>query len=373
MNPVTITQLRNLTVAHNFPPPNSLQNIFNEVHFIQADPIRSPARAQDLILRHRVNDYHAGDLERLYTSLDIEEDFFVNYGYVSRKLHELMHPRSKSHATTDAAYKVLPTSQRRKAKLIVEFVNERGTVHPREVNDHFSDGKVVNYWGGSSSATTHLMDQMHYHGMLRVVRRDKGIRIYKARVNDNASGRLSKKEIQNKIDQLVDILVRIYAPLAANSLSYYVRRLRYAVPQWKNELPNALKRAKNRLSHAKVDNIDWYWPSAINPIDFESDNQVRLLAPFDPVVHDRSRFEIFWGWVYRFEAYTPANKRKLGYYALPLLWKDDVIGWANLSIRNGALDVEWGFANQDIKPRSRAFKRELDLEIDRVKTFLQVK
>ena len=48
--------------------------------------------------------------------------------------------------------------------------------------------------------------------------------------------------------------------------------------------------------------------------------------PFDPVVHDRTRFELLWGWTYRFEAYTPAPKRKRGYYALPLLWRDRAIG-----------------------------------------------
>ena len=58
---------------------------------------------------------------------------------------------------------------------------------------------------------------------------------------------------------------------------------------------------------------------------------MRLLAPFDPIVWDRRRFELFWGWEYRFEAYTPVHKRRLGYYALPLLWRDRVIGWANVS------------------------------------------
>ena len=65
--------------------------------------------------------------------------------------------------------------------------------------------------------------------------------------------------------------------------------------------------------------------------------RVRLLAPFDPVVWDRRRFELFWGWPYRFEAYTPLAKRKLGYYALPMLWRDRVVGWANLSVRDGVL------------------------------------
>ena len=65
--------------------------------------------------------------------------------------------------------------------------------------------------------------------------------------------------------------------------------------------------------------------------------RVRFLAPFDPVVWDRRRFERFWGWEYRLEAYTPPAKRKFGYYALPLLWRDDVIGWVNAQARDGSL------------------------------------
>ncbi len=60
--------------------------------------------------------------------------------------------------------------------------------------------------------------------------------------------------------------------------------------------------------------------------------RVRFLAPFDPVVWDRRRFEHLWGWPYRFEAYTPSAKRIRGYYAMPLLWCDRVIGWANAGI-----------------------------------------
>jgi hypothetical protein len=39
---------------------------------------------------------------------------------------------------------------------------------------------------------------------------------------------------------------------------------------------------------------------------------------------------LLWGWTYKFEAYTPEPQRKLGYYALPLLWGEQVIGWGNL-------------------------------------------
>ena len=93
-----------------------------------------------------------------------------------------------------------------------------------------------------------------------------------------------------------------------------------------------------------------------------------MLTPFDPVVHDRGRFELLWGWVYRFEAYTPAPKRKLGYYAMPLLWRDRVIGWGNLSVKNGELESELGYVRS--QPRDRVFKRELGAELERVRTFL---
>ena len=333
--------------------------------FVQADPIRAPARAQDLIVRHRVKDYRAGDLERRYTSLDIEEDFFVNYGYVTRRLQSLMHPRFKSRVPADNVTLPWLPAQKKKATLLLDFVRERGVVHPREVDEHFAHGKVTNYWGGSSNATTHLLDAMHYAGLLRIVRREKGIRIY-AEHKHEAVAR-SAAERRARMDVLADVVVNIYAPLPARSLSFYLRRLRYAAPQWLKEIPSTLQRAKARLSHARVGNVDWYWPSGEN-IDGQVPKVVRILAPFDPTVHDRDRFELLWGWTYRFEAYTPAPKRKLGYYAMPLLWRDRVVGWANLAVKNGELDFNLGYIES--RPSDPTFKRELAAEIDGMRAFL---
>ena len=96
---------------------------------------------------------------------------------------------------------------------------------------------------------------------------------------------------------------------------------------------------------------------------------VRLLAPFDPIVWDRRRFELLWGWAYRFEAYTPAPKRLRGYYALPLLWRDQVIGWGNLAVKAGVLVPQLGYlAGQ--APRETSFAQALDDELQRLSTFL---
>ena len=358
---MTLDDLRNAAVARSLFTATTLQRALDMLGFVQADPIRAPARAQDLILRHRVADYRAGDLERRYTNLDVHEDFFVNYGFVTGSVQALMHPRGGPTPWTAA--------RGRHVRALMEFVRARGAVHPREVDEYFSHGTVTNYWGGLSSATTHLMDAMHYRGLLRVVRRESGIRIYAVR-EQNAAARDALTR-RGRLDALLDVVVRKYAPLPGASLSMLVRRLRYAVPQWTGELDRALLRAKRRLAHARVDGVDWYWPADETRASLEPNNRVHLLAPFDPVVWDRRRFEILWGWAYRFEAYTPLPKRKLGYYALPLLWRDRVVGWGNLPTHNGELRPEFGYV-AGRPPQGRAFRLALEEELARVRLFLGV-
>jgi uncharacterized protein YcaQ len=367
--PLTIDDLRRFAVARSLFAPTTLRRALAWMGFVQADPIRAPARAQDLILHQRVKGYRAGDLERRYESLGVEEDFFVNYGFATRAVQALMHPRPDLRVPAEGNQ---PTSraQRKKEKMLLDFVEERGPVHPRDVEEHFAHGSVQNYWGGSSLATTQMLGVMHYRGLLRVARREKGIRIYGTHRHE--AGRLDGAARRARIDALVDVAVNIYAPLPGVSLSYYVRRLRYAVPQWQDEISRALRRAQERLAHARVDGLDWYWPNEENPRRALSAETVRLLAPFDPVVHDRMRFQLFWDWVYRFEAYTPAPKRKLGYYALPLLWRDRVIGWGNLAVRDGVLTSDLGYVAGK-PPRDRAFKRELEAELERMRVFLDAK
>ena len=356
---MTLDELRRFAITRSLFPPTTLQGALDALAFVQADPIRAPARAQDLTLRHRVSGYRAGDLERRYAHLDAHEDFFVNYGFVTSALQALMHPRG-GPAPWSAA-------RGRHVRAMLEFVRSHGSVHPRDVDAHFSHGTVTNYWGGSSNATTHLLEAMHYRGLLRVVRRDAGIRVYA--VHEHAPGPRDAAARAVNLDGLVDVIVGKYAPLPATSLSMLVRRLRYAVPHWTGELGRTLQRAKRRLAHARVDGVEWYWPAGEDPAAAVGGDQVRLLAPFDPIVWDRRRFELLWGWPYRFEAYTPVPKRKLGYYALPLLWRDHVIGWGNVAVKNGALRPEIGYVAHR-PPRDRAFRPALDEELDRLRRFL---
>ena len=129
--PLRLEDLRRYAVARSLFAPTTLTGAIERLGFVQADPIRAPARAQDLTLRHRVRGYRAGDLERRYPRLAVEEDFFVNYGFVPRATHTLMHPRTPRT--------VWPSARWRQAHAVLDFVRERGVVHPREVEHRAGD------------------------------------------------------------------------------------------------------------------------------------------------------------------------------------------------------------------------------------------
>jgi hypothetical protein len=109
--------LRRYAVVHSLFPQTTLKRAIDRLGFVQADPIRAPARAQDLTLRHRVKNYRAGDLERRYAALGVEEDTFINYGFVSSSVYALMHPR---RFTPD-----WPAAQRKRVQALMAVVRAR--------------------------------------------------------------------------------------------------------------------------------------------------------------------------------------------------------------------------------------------------------
>ncbi len=356
----SLDALRRYAVARSlFAPTTVLAAVERMGGFVQADPLRAPARAQDLTLRHRVKGYQAGDLERRYPKLALQEDFFINYGFVTPALRALMHPRSARHAWDKARWKL--------AQAVLDQVRELGEAHPADVDAALGQGKVKNWFGGDSRLSTELLDGLHYRGHLDVARRDNGTRCYTL-----AAPWTPPADPDAAIDAMVNALVQKYAPLPATGLGRLVAMLFHAAPQWAPLRRAALTRAKQRLAHAQVDGADWYWPADENPTQgWRIPSTARLLAPFDPVVWDRDRFERLWGWAYRFEAYTPAAKRVRGHYAMPLLWRDRVVGWGNASVTSGQLVLDCGFVTGK-PPREAGFKSAMAAERARFAAFLGV-
>ena len=352
---LTVDDLRVHAVTHSLFAPTALHMAIERLGLVQADPIRSPARAQDLILRQRVAGYRAGDLEKSYPGLGLDEDVIHVYGFLPSTSIDLLRPRPRQWQ--------LEQEHPGLAEQIVEFIRVHGETSHRQLDAHFGSKSTVGNWGSQAKVTTRLLDLLHYRGQIRVARRSGNQRFFVV-----APPPESMLEPEEKLRQLVRLLVNLYAPVPEGTLRYLVSALRYGAPALAGRREIVARMcAAGELEQARVDDINYLWL----PDQKGAGNvgrEVRLLAPFDPVVWDRARFEHLWGWAYRFEAYTPPAKRRWGYYAMPVLWCELVIGWANVSARDHRLEVELGFVNG--RPAEKGFEAALEAEIERLRAFL---
>ncbi len=351
--------LARMAVGHSLFAPQSLNAAISQLGYVQADPIRAPARAQDLILRHRVTDYRIDELEARYPELDVMEDMLHNYGFFPSRHHSLLYPRRLYPRR-----QLFVDEHRALRRKVLRFLEMNEAAHPRDVERAVGAAQRVNGWGGTSSASTMMLDTLHREGRARVLRREAGIRVYARAEPVLASAARTPTQ---RADAFIHLLVNLYAPMPLRSLKQTISMAGGNRPSADYDRRIALMLQRGELEQAEVDGLTYVWLGAANVVR-EPDDAVRLLAPFDPVVWDRRRFEHLWGWAYRFEAYTPAAKRKLGYYALPLLWRDAVIGWANVSVTQRPT-FEFGYVNK--KPRDAAYREALGLEVDRLKVFLR--
>ena len=345
-----LDQFRKRVVRDSLFRPCGLGEAVERLGFVQADPIRCPARAQDLILRHRVKNYSAVDLERRYPDLPLEECFLYAYGFMPRDLWRVIHPASE---------KPLTAAQ----KKTLEWFERHGPMHSRTLESHVGGERIQNYWGGFSRSAKLAMESLHDIGVLRVARRENGIRIYE--VADRFDQPLTKEA------RFQEIIVATLSAMGATTRRFLMSELSHfdhlvKGPDMRRKCLQELISA-NRIRIDLVDSVEYVSLDRKGCADRKSD-VVRILAPFDPIVRDRARFKHLWNWTYRFEAYTPKARRKLGYYAMPVLWREHIVGWTNAKMEGHRLRACFGYAIK--RPDEKAYRDAAELEVVRLAKFL---
>lgn len=346
-----IREFRRRVVAGSFPDFARLRDALNGLQFVQADPIRAPARAQDLVLRQRVSGYVAGELERTFPDLDAEEGYLFAYGFMTPEVWRNLRWRP---------YRKLKKLERE----VLNTIAELGEVHSRGLGVRFGQKAVTNYWGGRSLETKQILENLHHHGYLRVSRREKGIRIYQIPEDSGEA----KREPFERYRSLALTAALVFGPTTQRFLVAELRSQNHLLPgRSERHAAVATLIESGKLTEIEVAGVTYLWQRN-DWLSAEVPERVRILAPFDPLVRDRDRFSQLWGWSYRFEAYVPAAKRERGYYAMPVLWRENVIGWANAKVIDDRLNVEFGYVKN--RPRAKIFRSLAEAETEAMAQFL---
>jgi uncharacterized protein len=115
----------------------------------------------------------------------------------------------------------------------------------------------------------------------------------------------------------------------------------------------------------------WAQPEMLAPLNGNS-GQVHILSPFDPLIIQRKRTELFFGYGHRFEAYVPKEKRLFGYFALPVLVGDEIVAAIDLKTdrqNRKVLMQKWSWVGPSKGAARKELKRRIEEELHRFERF----
>jgi uncharacterized protein len=281
--------------------------------FLQMDPISTVAPPQYLVLWSRLGPFKREELDRLIWDERklVEFDAFI---YPVEELPVLlarMHRRRENSAREQWIKDFLRDNAGFR-RYVLRELEQRGPLLSREIEDHKGfEREDHRWWGGRKMAF--MLALLSDRGEVAVAGRQGKQRVWDlaARVYPEIE-RITWKEAQARIEE---------------------RRRR--------TLGVVLERGK-LLADPDADD---------SPV---SAARTTFLSPFDRLIHDRNRAEALWGFFYRLEMYVPAAKREYGYYVLPILRGDRIVGRVEPvhDRKTGVLQVKGVWWEPGVKPLS---------------------
>jgi uncharacterized protein YcaQ len=320
---------------------------------LQLDPLAVVARAQDLALASRVLDYHVDD----WAILTHERRRFFEWGgwLAVRPMEEL--PSYRVLMARSVGHEWLRWIQDDHAATVEEMRAELAR-RPEIGNRDFAMGsrtRVNSYRGRKDSSVA-----LHYLwriGEAMVARRTPTFERIYARTAAVAPRRhLRAVTDQEAEDFLLLKHIRAAGFSRLNGARETLQRTitRKELDAWRDRQIDAgaivevdVEGLSGRRLMLAADGptltslARGRQPRGWLPLDTSTEEEVTFLSPLDPVIHDRDRTRSLWGFDYKWGVYDKVEKRKFGYYDLPILWGDRLVARADLKVdrKAGKLQV----------------------------------
>ena len=284
MREVSVEEARRLAVRAQLldGSATSVLDTVRQLGFLQLDPISVVATPQELVLWSRLGQHDRGELDHLLweTRELVEWNAFL---YPAEDLPLLKARMRRTDRPYDKRLRDYLKQEASFRRYVLRELEQRGPLLSRDIETHQGTRSTSTWWGSRQMGL--MLEVLAARGEVAVV------------------GRRGKQRLWDLADRWYPETEKIPWRDAQAVIEDKVHR----------SLGVKLVRGK-LIAHPDAED---------GPV---AASRTTFLSPFDRLIHDRNRAEALWGFYYRLEMYVPKAKREYGYYVLPILRGDRVLG-----------------------------------------------
>jgi len=346
--------------------PEATRAAVEHLGYVQIDTINVIERCHHHILYTRIPEYRR---EHLRQAQSVDKTVFEYWTHAlsylpTRDMRFFIRAMKQSQ---QSPHRWVRSVNKQDLRKVVARIRKQGALTIRDIDDDVLVEKL-HPWA-SRKPSKRALQLAFYTGAVTISQRIGMLKTYE--LSDRHFGwerrprPASEKEI---VEYLLDRSLRSQGLVSVDAACHLdakrkpaVRQLIEAKVRRRELVPVALEGA-GKVEH-------WARPEMLDVIPEPAEPTVHLLSPFDPLVIQRKRLQLFFDYEHRFEAYVPKNKRLFGYFALPVLVDDDIVAAIDLKTdreRRKLLVQKWTWVGAG---RPRLHKKRIEEELHRFERF----
>ena len=350
--------------------PRATAAAVEHLGYVQIDTINVIERSHHHILRTRIPEYRRADLRQAQSVDKTVFEYWTHaLSYVPTKDMRFFIPAMRRHMRE--GHKWLSSVKPADLRKVLRLIRRHGALTIRDIDDDVLVDKE-HLWA-SRKPSKRALQLAFYTGVLTISERNGMLKTYELMARHFGWDKPPKPASATEtFNYLLDRALRAQGLVSLDSICHLdapskaaIRRLIEARVR-RNELaPVALEGAGKQEHWAKTETLE--------NTDGGASDLVHILSPFDPLIIQRKRTELFFDYGHRFEAYVPKEKRVFGYFALPVLAGSDIVAALDLKTDRKSrklLMQKWNWVGSGAQRGARKeLKRRIEQELHRFERF----